>query len=376
VRRGGSQCITGSKCRAPENEKKVIQKLLGSLRRLKEGNTGRAGKFNGKPCSALLDSGSQVTIIFEEWHQKHLTDVPIQPVSGLAVWDLSESSYPYKRYVVVNVQLPKELVGVQETISVLALVCPGPRSPDQTPVTLGTNANLFQRLSQLCKEAHGLDIAPALGLNKAFTMAAKTLPDAGYRGQDEAVGQIIWKGPEPLCIPASSTDCVQCTIDPEQFKFADTPIPIYWKNRLKQKLSRSTKVFSVEEWDVGLAQGVEHRIKLHDPCPFQELVRTLAPADIDNVRRHIQDLLAAGIIKESRSPYASPVVIERKKNRSVRMCIDYRTLNSRTVPDQYITPRVDDTLDRLTGSKWLTVLDLRSGYYQITFAEEDQEKTI
>uniref|UniRef100_A0AAR2IPB4 Paraneoplastic antigen Ma-like C-terminal domain-containing protein n=1 Tax=Pygocentrus nattereri TaxID=42514 RepID=A0AAR2IPB4_PYGNA len=151
--RCGEDGHIASKCRAPENEKEVIQKLLGSLRKLKEGKTGKAApaeldrlhcsskrsavdvasqravpsgligpspivqtKINDKLCSALLDSGSQVIIIFEEWHQKHLTDVPIQPVSGLAVWGLSESSYPYKGYVVVDVQFPKELVGVQETM--------------------------------------------------------------------------------------------------------------------------------------------------------------------------------------------------------------------------------------------------------------------
>ncbi len=57
------------------------------------------------------------------------------------------------------------------------------------------------------------------------------------------------------------------------------------------------------------------------------------------------------------------------------MCIDYRTLNARTVPDQYTTPRIDDALDCLAGSKWFSVLDLRSGYYQIAMAEEDKEKT-
>lgn len=57
------------------------------------------------------------------------------------------------------------------------------------------------------------------------------------------------------------------------------------------------------------------------------------------------------------------------------MCIDYRTLNSRTIPDQYTTPRIDDALDSLSGSKWFSVLDLRSGYYQIEMAAEDKEKT-
>lgn len=57
------------------------------------------------------------------------------------------------------------------------------------------------------------------------------------------------------------------------------------------------------------------------------------------------------------------------------MCIDYRTLNRRTIPDQYTTPRIEDALDCLSGSQWFSVLDLRSGYYQIAMAPEDKEKT-
>lgn len=126
---------------------------------------------------------------------------------------------------------------------------------------------------------------------------------------------------------------------------------------------------------MGLAEGVEHHIRLKDSKPFRERSRRMAPADIEDVRRHIKDLLVAGIIKESRSPYASPIVIARKKSGAIRMCIDYRTLNARTIPDQYTTPRIDDALDCLAGSKWFSVLDLRSGYYQIAMAEEDKEKT-
>ncbi|KAL2086841.1 hypothetical protein ACEWY4_017900 [Coilia grayii] len=122
-------------------------------------------------------------------------------------------------------------------------------------------------------------------------------------------------------------------------------------------------------------KGVEHDIRLSDPRSFRERSRRLAPADIEDVRNHLQDLLAAGVIKESRSPYASPIVVARKKNGSVRLCIDYRTLNSKTIPDQYTTPRIDDALDCLAGSRWFSVLDLRCGYYQIAMAEKDKEKT-
>lgn len=58
------------------------------------------------------------------------------------------------------------------------------------------------------------------------------------------------------------------------------------------------------------------------------------------------------------------------------MCIDYRLLNSRTIPDQYTMPCIDDMLDCLIGSKWFSVLDLRSGYYQVEMSEEDKEKTV
>ncbi|KAK3518760.1 hypothetical protein QTP70_011566 [Hemibagrus guttatus] len=165
------------------------------------------------------------------------------------------------------------------------------------------------------------------------------------------------------------------SIDPKLFSFGDSPIPEAWKMRLARKLSVRADVFSLDEWDVGLAKDVTHHIRLRDPRPFRERSRRIAPADIEDVWRHLQELLAAGIIKESRSPYASPIVIVRKKNGKVRMCIDYHVLNSRTIPDQYTMPRIDDALDCLTGSKWFSVLDLRSGYYQVEMSEADKEKT-
>lgn len=158
--------------------------------------------------------------------------------------------------------------------------------------------------------------------------------------------------------------------DVNLLNFGNSPVPPHWKRRLCQKLSERADVLSLHDWDVGLAHDVEHDIRLADTRPFRERSQRLTPADIEDARRHIQELLAAGVIKESRSPYASPIVMARKK-----MCIDYCTLNQRTVPDQYTTPRIDDVLDCLSGSKWFSVLDLRSGYYQIAMKEDDKEKT-
>lgn len=167
---------------------------------------------------------------------------------------------------------------------------------------------------------------------------------------------------------ASPTDVVTVTqgvqtasekLDAKLFKFGDSPIPAHWKARLREKLSERGNVFSVTDWDVGKAKDVKHTIRLNDYRPFRERSRRIAPADIDDVRQHLKHLLAAGVITESSSPCASSIVIARKKNGGIRMCIDYRTLNARTIPDQYTTPRIKDALDCLTGSKWFSVLRLK-----------------
>lgn len=105
---------------------------------------------------------------------------------------------------------------------------------------------------------------------------------------------------------------------------------------------------------MGLAKGVENKI-------FCQQYRRLAPAYIEVVGKHLQELFQAGIISESQSPYASRIVVVRKKTGAIRMFIDYRLLNSRTIPDKRTTPCIKDALNALTGSQWFSVWDLRSG---------------
>lgn len=87
-------------------------------------------------------------------------------------------------------------------------------------------------------------------------------------------------------------------------------------------------------------------------------------------------LLADGVVEESCSPWASPVVLVRKKGGQWRFCIDYRRLNSVTIKDSHPLPRVDDSLDALAGSSWFNTLDFSNGYWQVEVAEEDQEKMV
>ncbi len=97
-------------------------------------------KVNGHLCDALLDSGSRVSIIFESWYKKYCSDTPILPAGELNIWGLSDSSYPYLGYMVVDMEFPRNVAGVPTTLSILALICPDLPGPDQTPVIIGTNA--------------------------------------------------------------------------------------------------------------------------------------------------------------------------------------------------------------------------------------------
>ncbi|XP_036138917.1 uncharacterized protein LOC118644443 [Monomorium pharaonis] len=92
------------------------------------------------------------------------------------------------------------------------------------------------------------------------------------------------------------------------------------------------------------------------------------------VNKIIEEMRAQGVIEESQSPWMSPAVLVRKKDGSLRFCVDYRKLNEVTVKDSYPLPKIDDILDQLSGNIWFSTLDLKSGYWQVKIRSEDKEK--
>ena len=95
----------------------------------------------------------------------------------------------------------------------------------------------------------------------------------------------------------------------------------------------------------------------------------------EEVRQHIKEMLAAGVIRNSESPWSSNIVLVKKKDQSLRFCVDWRMLNSKTSKDAYMLPRFEDMVDTLVGSTMFSKLDLRSGYWNVEVEEEDKPKT-
>ncbi|UYV83713.1 K02A2.6-like [Cordylochernes scorpioides] len=109
--------------------------------------------------------------------------------------------------------------------------------------------------------------------------------------------------------------------------------------------------------------------------PVKQLPRRLPMTRRDEVAKLIEEMAEQDVIEPSSSPWASPVVLVKKKDGSTRFCVDYRRLNDLTKKDSYPLPRIDATLDTLSGSQWFSTLDLKSGYWQVSIHPEDREKT-
>ena len=126
---------------------------------------------------------------------------------------------------------------------------------------------------------------------------------------------------------------------------------------------------------VGHTTLVEHRIKTGDSPPIKQSPRRVPPHLEAEVRKEIQDLIDKGIIEECDGAWASPVVCVRKSSGGLRICADMRKVNAVTEVPAYPVARIDDVLDALSGSSLFCVLDLNSGYNQMSVAEQDRDKT-
>ena len=147
------------------------------------------------------------------------------------------------------------------------------------------------------------------------------------------------------------------------------------REALYQLLADNSDLFAWGELDLGFTDRVHHRIQLTSDAPVSQPYRRLPFKQLEEVRQHLQQLMEKGVIRESASPFSSPIVLVRKANGDLRMCVDYRKLNSITREDAFPLPRIDESVDALGGAQIFSTLDLASGYHQVAMAEQDKQKT-
>ena len=144
---------------------------------------------------------------------------------------------------------------------------------------------------------------------------------------------------------------------------------------MEDMLERNKEVFSVNDSDIGNIPDFEMPIHLVDDKPVTAAYRKIPPHLYSEVKNYIDDLVSNGWVRESSSSYSSPIVCVRKKDGTMRMCVDYRALNAKTVPDSQPIPRIQDILDSLGGSKWFSTLDMSKAYHQGYISEESRHLT-
>ena len=152
-----------------------------------------------------------------------------------------------------------------------------------------------------------------------------------------------------------------------------------WMEENKEKslnlLVEYHDIFTLEDGEIGCTKVAEHKIEVTDPRPFKERLRNIPSGLLDEVKEHLDHMLNVGAIKPSKSASSSTVVLVCKKDRGLRFCIGFWKLNTQTRKDTFPLPRIHNTIDALSGSKYYTTVDLLSGFWQTPMEESSKQYT-
>ena len=157
----------------------------------------------------------------------------------------------------------------------------------------------------------------------------------------------------------------------QQVKFGNQLQPTE-KEKLEKVLQEYSDIFCDKP---GLTTKIEHRIKVTSQQTIRLPPYRVPHAYRDAVKSELEEMLANDIIEESKSEWSSPMVIVGKRNGTIRICVDYRKLNTISETDVYPMPRIDELIDKVGGSCYISTLDLTRGYWQIPVAQGDRVKT-
>ncbi|UYV65014.1 K02A2.6-like [Cordylochernes scorpioides] len=286
------------------------------------------GLVNGLPCRMVIDSGANVTLLRVDLAQR------MESIS--------------RRIPVSNELVLQTATGEQAKVH------------GQVVLKFQIGNNLFSHLGYLADIKDdcliGLDVLRKFGFSIDF---------------QENVLKIAGEEIPLVCSRSSATNKVL----KELLEGTREGLNGIQQKKLEHLLCQYEDVFATSPKDVGRTNVTQHRIDTGGATPVKQLPRRLPMTRRDEVAKLIEEMAEQDVIEPSSSPWASPVVLVKKKDGSTRFCVDYRRLNDLTKKDSYPLPRIDATLDTLSGSQWFSTLDLKSGYWQVSIHPEDREKT-
>lgn len=187
--------------------------------------------------------------------------------------------------------------------------------------------------------------------------------------------QIFEKAPKPAKVNHISTH-TPCNVS----EWWDPPVDLSHLDTdqtqiVRQMLREECHSFSRSDNDIGCIGRLQMTISLKDPEPVKRTYMSVPRPLYQEMKGYLHDLIAQGWVKKSNSSYSSPVVCVRKKDGTLRLCIDYRDLNRKTHPDRQPIPRVQDIMDSLGGNSWFSLLDQGKAYHQGFMSEESRAMT-
>jgi hypothetical protein len=325
------------------------------------------GLVDGFPAHILLDSGATHSFIDCSLVQE--LDLQLEPVQG-TVTAASGHASPIQGCCHTSIQFK----GHHSTASLLACTLTGQFRlvlGDDWLSANGAHLNFAKgqctlqtdgcRTTMHCKPADSVDPAPNTTL-----LSATQLKAAARHGADIYLVHLHHTSPEAPAVAQLNAHQVDA--------FGQAALD---QTALQQLLDEYTDVFPEElpQLETG-RRNIPHTIPLEPGAkpPCRPMYRLSQP-EMQELRKQLKELLDKGYIEPSTSPFGAPILFVKKKDGSMRMCIDYRALNKVTIKNKYPLPRIDDLLDSLSGSTCFSSLDLKSGYWQLEIAAEDKHKS-
>ncbi len=313
-------------------------------------------KLGGEPAEAVIDTGASKSFVSSRLAERMDTTGSGKKVTVAMQIQMADGTTS-KIYdaVETNIQLG------QSSLQAVLHVMPG--AIDDVILGLDTLGSMGAKIS--CGGHQVVLTAP----DAQHTAAFYTMPP-------EKVGNATATTPKSRLQKSSRTKCnkrrkLKC----RRINRVEPRSTINERNeaaRIRDFLAEELQKFETMS---GVTTVAEHKITMTDNRPIKQRYFPRNPAMQAVINNEIDELLSKGCIEPSHSPHSAPIVLARKKNGKWRLCVDYRQLNARSVPDAYPLPRIQHILDKLRRARYISSLDLKNGYWQIPLEQGSRPYT-